>query len=135
MSPSRYMLDTNIASYIVRGPVPALAAKLREAPPALLSVSAVTQGELQYGVARRPAASNLKIAVEAFLARVTVLPWDAAVADRYGALRAELEARGTPLANLDTMIAAHALAVDAILVSNDQTFAQVPNLVLENWTV
>lgn len=134
MSSPHYMLDTNIASYIVRGATVPLAAKLRAVPPAQLIISAVTQGEMRYGVARRPQAFNLKIAVEAFLSRVTVLPWDAAVSDQYGDLRAALEARGTPLANLDTMIAAHALAVEATLVSNDQAFAQVPNLRLENWT-
>lgn len=131
----RYMLDTNIASYIVRGPTPALANRLRAAQPAQLCVSAVTQGELLYGVARRPQATNIHIAVKEFLARVLILPWDGSAAAHYGVLRAELEVRGRSLANLDLMIAAHALASHATLVTNDQSFANVTELSLENWTV
>jgi tRNA(fMet)-specific endonuclease VapC len=129
----RYMLDTNIASYIIRGPSPALAVRLRAVPMAQICVSSITQGELLYGLARKPDATNLQIAVREFLARVEVLGWDSRVATRYGVLRAALEAGGTPLGNLDTLIAAHALTVDAVLVSNDQAFARVPALVVENW--
>lgn len=130
---ARYMLDTNIASYIVRGPGPALTARLVTVPMALLCVSSVTQGELLYGLARKPDATHLQIAVQAFLARVDSLDWNSAAATRYGALRAALEANGTPMGNLDTMIAAHALAMDAIMVTNDQAFTRVPDLVVENW--
>ena len=128
-----YMLDTNIASYIVRGPSPALAARLVAVPMAQVCVSSVTQGELLYGLARRPGATALQTVVREFLRRVDVLAWDSAAATRYGALRAALEAGGTPLGNLDTLIAAHALSLDAILVTNDQAFARVPDLVVENW--
>lgn len=130
---ARYMLDTNIASYIVRGPSPALAARLMAVPMAQVCVSAVTEGELLYGLARRPGATALQTAVREFLKRVEVLVWDSAAATRYGALRAGLEAAGTPMGNLDTLIAAHALAAAAILVTNDQAFARVPALVVENW--
>ncbi len=82
---------------------------------------------------RNTHATNLQTAVREFLARLDVLSWDSAAATRYGALRATLEANGTPLGNLDTLIAAHALAADAILVTNDQAFARVPALVVENW--
>jgi len=133
MAASRYMLDTNMASYIVRGPSAALAARLVAVPMAKLCVSSITQGELLYGLARKPGATNLQTAVREFLARLDVLSWDSAAATRYGALRATLEANGTPLGNLDTLIAAHALAADAILVTNDQAFARVPALVVENW--
>ena len=129
----RYLLDTNMASYIIRGPSPALAARLVAVPMARLCVSSITQGELLYGLAKKPGATNLQQAVRAFLTRVEVLAWDSAAATRYGALRAALEVNGTPLGNLDTLIAAHALATDAILVTNDQAFARVPALVVENW--
>ena len=130
---ARYMLDTNMASYIVRGPGPALAAHLVAVPMAQLCVSSVTEGELLYGLARRPGATALHTVVQEFLKRVDVLAWDSAAARRYGALRATLEAAGTPLGNLDTLIAAHALSTGAILVTNDQAFARVPALVIENW--
>ena len=86
-----------------------------------------------YGLARKPGATNLQTAVREFLMRVDVLAWDSAAATRYGVLRAALEASGTPLGNLDTLIAAHALATDAVLVTRDQAFARVPTLVVENW--
>ena len=127
------MLNTNIASYIVRGPGPALAARLVAVPIAQLCVSSVTQGELLYGIARKPDATNLQIAVREFLSRVDVLDWNSAAATCYGALRAALEANGTPMGNLDTLITAHALATDAILVTNDQAFTRVPALMVENW--
>lgn len=133
MTAPRYMLDTNVASYIVRGPSPVLAARLVAVPMSQLCVSSITQGELLYGVARKPGATHLQIAVREFLMRVDVLAWDSAAATRYGVLRAALEANGTPLGNLDTLIAAHTLAADAILVTNDQAFARVPALVVENW--
>jgi len=129
-----YMLDTNIASYLIRGPNPALAARLRGIQMTQLCISSVTQGELLYGLARKPGATNLQIAVREFLARVEVLAWDSVAATRYGVLRAALEAGGTPLGNLDTLIAAHALATQAVLVSNDQAFRRVPTLTVENWT-
>lgn len=133
MAAARYMLDTNIASYVVRGPSPALAARLVAVPMAQVCVSAVTEGELLYGLARRPGATALQTAVREFLKRVEVLAWDSAAATRYGVLRAGLEAAGTPMGNLDTLIAAHALSAGAILVTNDQAFARVPDLVVENW--
>ena len=94
----------------------------------------MTQGELFYGLARKPEAIALKTAVLAFLSRLDVLPWDRAAAERYGALRASLERLGTPLGNLDTLIAAHALSVDAALVTNDQAFARIEGLQVEDWT-
>ena len=130
----RWMLDTNIASHIIRGATPALQARLRETTLGLIE-RAVTEGELLYGLARKPDATALRAAVTGFLLRVDVLPWDSAVAARYGDLRAELGRRGTPLGNLDTLIAAHALALDCTLVSNDQAFARVPGLRWEDWTV
>ena len=94
----------------------------------------MTQGELFYGLARKPEATALKTAVHAFLSRLDVLPWDRAAAERYGALRASLARLGTSLGNLDTLIAAHALSVDAALVTNDQAFARIEGLQVEDWT-
>ena len=133
VAPPRYMLDTNMASYIVRGPSAVLAAHLVAVPMTQVCVSSVTEGELLYGLARKPDATALQTAVREFLKRVDVLAWDSAAASRYGALRASLEAAGTPLGNLDTLIAAHALSTGAILVTNDHAFARVPALACENW--
>lgn len=77
---------------------------------------------------------RLARAVGAFLLRVEILPWDSAAA-RYGALRATLEAAGPPLGDLDTLIAAHALAADAVLVSGDKAFGRAVGLAVVDWAV
>ena len=127
------MLDTNMASYIVRGANAGVMNRLDKVPPEQLCVSAITQGELLYGLARKPGATALQNVVRAFLMRVEVLPWGSPAATRYGLLRAELNAAGKPLGNNDMLIAAHALAENAVLVSNDLAFGRVPGLALENW--
>jgi tRNA(fMet)-specific endonuclease VapC len=129
----RFMLDTNAVSRIIRDPSPEREARLQAVPPADLCISAITEGELRFGLARRPAARRLAEVVEAFLARVDILPWDSVAAARYGELRAGLETQGTPLADLDTLIAAHALAAEAVLVTADKAFGRVPDLTVEDW--
>ena len=86
---------------------------------AQLAISAVTEGELLYGVARRPEATRLHAIVNEFLLRVSIQPWDSNVTRHYGALRVALERRGRPIGNVDMMIGAHALALGAVLVTND----------------
>ncbi len=101
-----------------------------------VAVSAVTEAELRYGVVKRGRPQKLLALVEEFLIRVDVLPWTQAVAHAYGDLRAACETSGVTLAPLDMMIAAHAKAVGAILVTNDQAFSFVPHgsFALEDWT-
>jgi tRNA(fMet)-specific endonuclease VapC len=101
---------------------------------AQVAVSAVTEGELRYGVARRPEATQLETIVGEFLLRLTVLPWDSEAAQQYGLLRAALEREGRPMGNLDMMIAAHALATGLVLVTNDQSFKRIRKLKIEDWT-
>lgn len=132
---ARVMLDTNIASFLIRSPNDALRARLRSVPLTSVCVSAITEAELRYGVARRPEAGALKTAVDAFLRHVDVLAWDSAAAAAYGTLRATLENRGTPLGNLDTLIAAHALASASLLITNDKALRRTPELRTEDWTV
>ena len=72
-------------------------------------------------------------AVEEFLLRVNSLPWDSGAARRYAEVRGVLERSGTPMGNLDMMIAAHALATDATLVTSDGVFRRVKHLEIENW--
>lgn len=127
-----YLLDTNAASDVAKAN-PAVARRLRETPMASLCVSAVTEGELLFGLAKRSGARRLELAVRGFLLHVDVLPWDSAAANRYGPMRAELEREGRSLGPLDLMIAAHAMSVGAILVTNDHAFTQVSNLKIEDW--
>ncbi|MDF1485701.1 type II toxin-antitoxin system VapC family toxin [Ramlibacter sp. H39-3-26] len=129
---TRYLLDTNTVSLLIRQH-PAVLRRVVATPMANLAISAVTEAELLFGLAKRPQAQHLHAAVHEFLRRVDAIPWDSATAARYGALRASLERQGRMLAALDLLIAAHALALGAVLVSNDQAFAQVPGLALEDW--
>ncbi len=129
---SLYMLDANMVRHIIKRQPQAIA-RLLEVPMHSVCISAVTAGELAFGLAKRPQALALREAVNEFLRRVEVMPWNAAVAQTYGTLRAALYTKGNPLAALDLQIAAHALHVKATLVSNDKAFAQVGGLAVEDW--
>ena len=131
----RVMLDTNMASYIIKGDPPQARQRLAALPMDAITISVVTQAELLYGLAKKghpPAFARL---LQAFLQRMTVLPWDGAVANVYGDLRATCANAGVTLGALDMMIAAHAVAVQATLITHDKAFARVPGGVLrvEDW--
>ena len=129
----RYMLDTNTVSHLLKKH-PVVSQYVKSVPMASLCISAITKGELLFGLAKRPDAKRLHIAVHEFLLRVDVFPWDGAIADCYGAVRASMEIQGRILSPLDLLIATHALSVGAILVTSDRAFNQVIGLPLEDWT-
>jgi tRNA(fMet)-specific endonuclease VapC len=128
-----YLLDTNTVSHLIKRH-PQVTQRLLALPLHTVCISAITAGELAFGLAKRPQATSLKAAVDEFLRRVEVLPWDHAVAQTYGTLRAQLQSNGTPLAPLDTQIAAHALHTKTILVSSDKAFLHAHALTVEDWT-
>jgi tRNA(fMet)-specific endonuclease VapC len=130
----RYMLDTNTISHLLRAH-PYVAKHILEVPMAALCISAITQGELLFGLAKRPAARALHLAVREFLRRVDVLPWDGEAAESYGSVRAQMSKVGKVLAPLDMLIAAHALSQAHVLVTNDQAFQQVSALQVADWTL
>lgn len=134
MTKVRYLLDTNIASCIIKGTSLSVDRRLSRVAMAQLATSAVTEGELRFGAARLPEATRLHALIEEFLLRVAILPWDSDAARQYGQLRATLDREGRPMGNLDTMIAAHALALDAILVTSDRAFSRIKKLQVEDWT-
>ncbi len=124
-----YLLDTNMVGYIVSGRSQAarltMVEMIDEFP---IAISAITEAEMLYGLARKPEATRLRAAVEAFLSRVEILPWDSDAARAYGTLRARLSAAGKSLSAMDMLIAAHAVATDAVLVTRDAAFVQVASL-------
>jgi len=123
------MLDTNIVSDIVKGKSLAARARLANLQYGEIAcISAITEAELQYGLAKTPKATVIRPVVESFIAKIQVLPWGREEALTYGALRAKQEAAGKPLGNLDMLIAAHAISVGAILVTNDKGFLQLADL-------
>ncbi len=131
---SRYMLDTNTVSHLVKQH-PNVTRHVIDVPMASLCMSAITAGELLYGLARRPDAVRLQAAVTEFMRRVDVLRWDLSAAERYGTVRAAVDRSGRALGSLDLLIAAHALAASAVLVTSDRAFNQIAQLQLEDWTV
>lgn len=121
-----YLLDTNMVSYIARRKSTAARTRLEAiGQDDVLSVSAITEAEVRYGLAKRPGAHALRAAMEGFLFKVRVLRWGSAEAAAYGELRAKLEAMGITLAEMDLLIAAHAVGADAVLVSHDKAFQHV----------
>ena len=129
----RYLLDANVASYAIHKKSSAMDRHLAKTPLAELAISAVTEGELRYGAARS-GSTPLQATVEQFFLGVTVFPWDSEAAEQYGELRAALDREGRLMGSLDMMIAAHALALRLILVTNDQAFGRIRRLKTEDWT-
>ena len=131
---TRYMLDTNIASHVIRGDISTIREKLASVPMQDVVISSVTQAELLYGLAKRAYPRGLSTRVHEFLIRVDILDWNHEVASVYGDLRAQCEAAGITLSSLDMMIAAHAKTVNAILVTRDKAFSRIPDgFRAENW--
>jgi tRNA(fMet)-specific endonuclease VapC len=130
----RYLLDTNTASYAIKGNVARVRGQLLKIPMADVGISVITEAELRFGVVRLPAAIRLRDLVEEFLLRVEVLPWDSSAAQRYAEMRAILERSGKPMGNMDMLIAAHALAAEAVLVTHDRVFRRVKGLKIEDWS-
>lgn len=124
------MLDTNAVSAMIGGHAPAMARRLFRQG---FCISVVTEAEIRFGLAHRPHKAALRASLERMLSTIDIRPWTSATARRYGTLRAELTSLGKPLAPLDLMIAAHALAEGATLVTTDRAFAQVPGLALQDY--
>ena len=129
-----WLLDTNICIYLIKKQPQRVLDRLRGIDIDTVSVSSITVAELQYGVAKSARPEQNSLALAAFLAPLTVEPFDDAAAAVYGTVRAQLERAGTPIGSLDMLIAAHALALDRTVVTNNTgEFQRVVGLKLENW--
>jgi tRNA(fMet)-specific endonuclease VapC len=131
------MLDTNMASYVIKGHPPAVRERLAAQPMDSIVISVVTQAELLYGLARKGHPAALAHVIHEFLLRVEALPWDERAATVYGDLRASCASAGINLGALDMMIAAHAVAANATLITHDKAFTLVPDgaLAVDDWTI
>lgn len=128
----RYMLDTNIVSHLLRNPAGAAAHRAREAGDDVC-ISIVVAAELRYGAAKKASAA-LTRRVDEFLREVPILPLDVPADAEYGRLRAQLERAGTPIGSNDLLIASHAAALGATVVTaNVNEFRRIPALAVENW--
>ena len=131
----RYLLDTNICVYVIRKRPARVIRKLQRKQVSEIGISSITLSELEYGVAKSVKPEQNKLALTEFLAPIEVLPYDDGAALRYGPLRAHLERQGTPVGSLDLLIAAHALSLECVLVTNNESeFKRIRGLKVENWT-
>ncbi|MFB2564498.1 type II toxin-antitoxin system VapC family toxin [Rhizobium sp. IMFF44] len=129
----RYMLDANIVSELARNPQGAVARRIADVGPDAICVSIITAAELRYGCAKK-GSPKLLAHIEAILGSISVLALDVPADAEYGAIRAELEVAGKPIGPNDLLIAAHAHAVEAVLVTaNIGEFRRVRDLRVENW--
>lgn len=129
-----FMLDTNICIYVIRQRPKEVVERLTQIPVSDVGISSITLSELEYGVCKSTRQDQNRAALLGFLAPLEVLPYDDMAAEHYGEVRAYLEAEGTPIGALDTLIAAHARSVGCTLVTNNTAeFSRVPMLNLDNW--
>lgn len=129
----RHLLDTNVLSELVRQPRGAVARKIAEVGEAAVCTSVIVACELRYGAAKK-GSPRLSAQVEAILAAIEILPFDAPADAAYADLRVALEQAGSPIGPNDMLIAAHALAHDCMLVSaNVREFSRVPGLSVVSW--
>ncbi len=132
---SRYMLDTDTCSYIMKRSNEALLKRLRKTPVRDVCISVITKSELLYGVEESPRRQQDEAALNAFLRYVEVLDFPDEAAPHYAKIRADLKTRGTLIGANDLFIAAHARSLGLTLVTNNTSeFERVPNLAIENWT-
>ena len=130
-----HLLDTCICVELLRRrPSAMLWAHLRRQAIGTVGISAITLAELRYGVARSQVPEHNGLALNQFLVPLVIATFEARAAAVYGRLRADLHQLGQPIGPLDTLIAAHALSLDAVLItSNEKEFRRVPGLVVHNW--
>ena len=136
MSGTLYLLDTNIVSHMMRNATGQAMQRVRglmqSGDDSRLCVSVIVECELQFGI-QRAHNPRWKTRFEEAMTMLCVMPLDETVCEPYARLRSQLEQAGTPIGANDCLIAAHALALGATLVTNDAEFARVPGLAIENW--
>lgn len=130
---TRYLLDTNILSDLIKNPQGKAARRIAKVGESAICTSIIVASELRYGCAKSGSA-RLQKAVADLLSEIEVLPFEEPADVDYGAIRAKLEAAGTPIGGNDLLIAAHARALGAVIVTaNTQEFKRVGGVKVENW--
>lgn len=130
-----FVLDTDISSYIMKRLDEALTKRVKGFPSGELKVSAISAFELEYGARRSDRQFDLTRVIHAFLDNVEVLPFTLGAGREAAAIRADLAAKGTLIGAYDLLIAGHARALSATLVTNNvKEFSRVDGLSVENWT-
>ena len=129
-----YMLDTDTCSFVLKNRSDKLRHKFKAIKE--LCISSITYGELCYGIENGEALKRKErwVQLDMFTRRLFIEPWNEEAARHYGQIRSYLKRQGTPIGNNDTLIAAHARSINAIMVTNNvREFGRVPELNVENW--
>ena len=130
----RYMLDTNMVIYAIKNNPPQVLNKIQQYECDDIYISAITLAELEYGVSHSSNPEQNNIALMMFLSNMNIAPFDDIAAIEYGPIREALQSKGTPIGPYDMLIAAHARALDFVLVThNVKEFERVPDLEIEDW--
>ena len=131
----KYMLDTNICIYTIKHKPPEVIKAFLCHEPDDMCISSITYGELMHGVEKSQAVERNRAAITLFLSAISILPFDSDAAEEYGAVRADLERKGTPIGPMGMLIAGHARSRGLILVTNNtREFFRVNELEVEDWT-
>ncbi len=130
---ARYLLDTPTISDLVRNPQGKVAKRIAEVGEHSIATSLVVAAEIRFGAAKKGSA-RLTMQLETILAALSILPLEASADEAYAKVRVALEAKGTPIGANDLLIAAHAIALGMVLVTdNVREFRRVSGLKVENW--
>ena len=130
----KYMLDTNICSYIIKKKYPQILDKFSSISANDICISTIVNAELEFGICKSKFSLKNRVAIAVFLSGIEVVSFDRNAAKEYGDIRAALESKGTPIGPNDMFIAAHARALNLTLVTNNiREFSRIENLKLENW--
>ncbi len=129
-----YLLDSNICIYIIKKKPEAVLEKFNSIRPGEIAISMITVAELEFGARKSSNPAKNLAALNKFLIPFNLLDFDHAASIEYGIIRTNLERKGTPIGPLDTLIAAHSISLDHILVTNNEReFSRVEGLKIENW--
>jgi len=130
----KYMLDTNICIYLIKKKPVKILNHVTKLKISDVCISSITLAELEYGVEKSEKINQNKLALIKFLTPVEIRNFDGNAAQKYGVIRSELERSGNIIGPYDMLIAAHALSLKYILVTNNtKEFKRIKNLKLENW--
>jgi tRNA(fMet)-specific endonuclease VapC len=132
----KWLLDTNVCIAVIRQRPESALRRLRGKQVGQVGLSTITLAELEFGAAKSQQPARARAALREFLLPLELMPFDEAAADAYGTVRAAMEKKGRPIGPLDTLIAAHALALGTVLVTNNtREFRRVPGLSVEDWSL
>lgn len=130
----KFMLDTNTCIYIIKRKPPQIINRFKLTDISQICISSITLSELVHGVSKSSRPDQNQLALTQFIAPLEILPYDDEAAQHYGELRVHLEKQGTLIGSLDMLIAAHALSLSCMLITNNEKeFKRIPKLKIDNW--